>query len=193
MGIKNNDIEGAMHSCNQCSELEQEVARLKVQLEEMEKQAHHDVLTGLPNRRYFLEMLETRIIRCKRYGDITALLFLDVNGLKSVNDNYGHGAGDVVLARLAEILATNIRASDMVARIGGDEFAILLDNLDADEVDRKIAFLRERFGKANITHDGQDIKLGVSIGYCFVGPKDNVAELMVHADAAMYASKQAAD
>jgi len=108
--------------------------KLKDELADMELRANYDVLTGLPNRRYFIECLEKRIVRCKRYGDITALLFLDVDDLKAINDTYGHGAGDAMLVHMAKLLQDNIRASDMVARIGGDEFALLLDNLDADRV-----------------------------------------------------------
>ncbi|QJB69996.1 GGDEF domain-containing protein [Parasphingorhabdus halotolerans] len=162
---------------------------MKLQISELEKMARHDVLTGLPNRRSFIEALETRIMRCQRYGDITALLYLDVNGLKSVNDAQGHTAGDQLLVHLGRLLDDNIRASDMVARIGGDEFALLLDKLDADQVEAKIKFLMERIASSTLHYDGSQIKMSAAIGYCFVGPKDSVEDLMVQADQAMYALK----
>jgi len=155
----------------------------------MERRANHDVLTGLPNRRYFVESLQKRIMRCQRYGDNTALLFLDVDGLKAINDTHGHAAGDILLTGLAKILENNIRSCDMVARIGGDEFALLLDNLDADQVERKILFLIDRIKTANLEHESQVLKLGASIGYSFVGPTDTVPALMSRADEAMYKSK----
>ncbi|MEH6757164.1 MAG: GGDEF domain-containing protein [Parasphingorhabdus sp.] len=155
----------------------------------MEQRANHDILTGLSNRRFFIESLEKRIVRCQRYGDNTALLFLDVDNLKSVNDRYGHGAGDRLLIRFAEILKGNVRASDLVARIGGDEFALLLDNLDGDEVEQKILSLIRRIKLANLEYNGQKLKLGAAIGYSFIGPKDTVLALMSRVDEAMYRSK----
>ena len=178
--------------CAHCVELLAENARLKEQLREMEDRAHHDVLTGLPNRRFFIEGLKLRILRCQRYGDQTALLFLDVDGLKQVNDDHGHQAGDMLLIKFAEILADNIRASDMVARLGGDEFAILLDNMGEAEVAIKISALLGLIEKASVAFDGKSLKLSAAIGHCFVGPDDNVDDLMSRADAAMYEQKRKA-
>lgn len=176
-------------NCVHCIALQSENERLKAALVEMEQRANHDVLTGLPNRRYFIESLRKRIMRCQRYGDNTALLFLDVDELKATNDAHGHAAGDMVLINLAKLLNDNIRACDMVARIGGDEFALLLDNLDADEVERKILSLIKRIKTINLEHGSQTLKLAASIGYSFVGPTDTVSALMSRADEAMYKSK----
>ncbi len=176
--------------CNHCAALQVENLRLSKELAEMEKRANHDVLTGLPNRRFFIESLEKRIMRCQRYGDNTALLFLDVDDLKAVNDAHGHGAGDALLICLAKILKGNIRVCDMVARIGGDEFALLLDNLDADRVEKKILSLIDLIQSTDLKYDGQVLKLGAAIGYSFVGPADTVSTLMSRADEAMYRSKR---
>ena len=175
--------------CDNCLVLQQEIGALKADLAEMEQHAYHDVLTGLSNRRYFIESLDNRIARCQRYGDNCALLFLDVDNLKRVNDAHGHAAGDALLVRLAEILKDHTRTSDVVARIGGDEFGLLLDHLDADQVVDKIAFLVRQFARANCTHEGKPLPFGAAIGYCFVGPKDTVEALMSRADAAMYRAK----
>lgn len=175
--------------CTNCLVLQREIGALKEDLAEMMQHAYQDVLTALSNRRLFIESLENRIARCKRYGDICALLFLDVDNLKMVNDGHGHAAGDALLICLAEILKTHTRTSDVVARIGGDEFGILLDNLDADQVISKIDFLIEQFGSANCTYEGKSLPFGATIGYCFVGPKDTVEGLMSRADAAMYRAK----
>ncbi len=191
MGQSISDI-SSKEDCLQCDVLLQENARLKEQLREMENRAHHDVLTGLANRRYFIEGLKLRILRCQRYGNQTALLFLDVDGLKQVNDDYGHQAGDVLLAKLAEILKNNIRASDMVARIGGDEFAILLDNVGPKGVEQKVASLLTLIEEAEIEYGQSRLDLSAAIGHCFVGPDDHVDDLMSRADAAMYREKRKA-
>tara|TARA_R110000824_G_scaffold3839_8_gene18366 strand:- start:799 stop:1383 length:585 start_codon:yes stop_codon:yes gene_type:complete len=175
--------------CANCLLLEREIVALKDALVEMERYAYHDELTGLSNRRHFIQSLENRITRCQRYGDHSALLFLDVDALKAVNDQHGHAAGDALLMRLAEILQTHTRTTDVVARIGGDEFGLLLDNLDADQVVEKIASVMARIDAANCTHEGKHLPFGASIGYCFIGPKDTVEALMSRADAAMYRAK----
>lgn len=175
--------------CANCLILEQEIVVLKDALAEMERHAYHDELTGISNRRLFVQSLNNRITRCQRYGDNSALLFLDVDDLKAVNDEHGHAAGDALLVRLAEILQAHTRTTDVVARIGGDEFGLLLDNLDGDQVVDKIDFLMKRFATANCTHEGKQLPFGASIGYCFVGPKDTTDGLMSRADAAMYRAK----
>lgn len=180
---------GAQRECDNCDDLRTQMQALQSRLQEMEQLAHHDVLTGLPNRRYFIKSLENRVSRCLRYGDNSALLFLDVNNLKKINDTHGHGAGDLALSHLGQLLSGHIRQSDFVARIGGDEFGILLDNLDADEVERKIAALVDRISNSEIQYRETALRLRVAIGYCFVGPRDTVTDLLSRADAAMYAAK----
>ncbi|MEL6874553.1 MAG: GGDEF domain-containing protein [Pseudomonadota bacterium] len=181
---------GARNKGGKQADLQEQVRQLQSRLQEMERLAHHDVLTGLPNRRYFIKSLENRVARCLRYGDNSALLFLDVNNLKKINDTHGHGAGDLALSHLGQLLSSHVRQSDFVARIGGDEFGILLDNLDADEVEQKIAVLLDRIGKSEIQYRETALSLRVAIGYCFVGPRDTVTDLLSRADAAMYANKE---
>lgn len=177
------------HDCPKCKTLEKEIVSLKEALNEVKLHAYHDVLTGLPNRRLFVDQLENRIVRCQRYGDVCAILFLDVDNLKTTNDQFGHAAGDSLLTRLGEILNSNIRSTDLAARIGGDEYALLVDNLDADQVENKIAFLIDRVKNAHFKYEDIQMPFSVSIGYCFVGPTDTVEGLMSRADAAMYEAK----
>ncbi len=188
----NNSESSAKTDCDRCGVLLQENTRLKEQLREMENRAHHDVLTGLANRRFFMEGLKVRISRCQRYGDQTALLFLDVDGLKQVNDRHGHQAGDLLLTSLATILSDNVRVSDMVARIGGDEFAVLLDNIEPVQLEQKVASLLNLIQGADIKFGQQCLNLSAAIGHCFVGPQDNVEDLLSRADAAMYREKRKA-
>ena len=175
--------------CTSCDILQREILALKADLSEMKQHAYHDSLTGLSNRRFFVESLESRIARCQRDGDHCALLLLDVDNLKATNDEHGHAAGDFLLVRLAELLKRHTRTSDVVARIGGDEFGLLLDNLDCDQVVAKIAFLARQFATAICVHEGKPLPLGAAIGYCLVGPQDTIDGLMSRADAAMYLAK----
>lgn len=175
--------------CANCLTLKQELVALKEDLAEMKQHAYHDVLTGISNRRFFVDSLEDRVARCQRYGDNCAVLFLDVDNLKAINDQHGHAAGDALLVRMAEILKTNIRTTDVVARIGGDEFGMLLDHLNGDQVVDKIDFLIEQFGKENFAPDGRLLPFSAAIGYCFVGPQDTREGLMSRADASMYRAK----
>lgn len=177
-------------NCVTCAVLQREIGDLKREIAEMDQHVYLDTLTGLPNRRYFVQSLQSRVERCRRYGDNCAVLFLDVDDLKKINDNHGHAAGDIVLARLAQILRLHIRTSDIAARIGGDEFGLLFDNMDADEVEKKIAYLVDQFGKANCTYADQSLPVDANVRYCFVGPKDTVEGLMSRADAAMYRAKE---
>ncbi len=175
--------------CANCIKLEREIVALKADLAEMKQHAYHDVLTGIANRRLFVESLENRVARCQRYGDNCAVLFLDVDNLKAINDEHGHAAGDALLVRLAEILKAHTRTTDVVARIGGDEFGLLLDHLNGDQVVEKIDFLIEQFGKEEFVHEGKRLPFGAAIGYCFIGPTDTTHGLMSRADSAMYRAK----
>lgn len=177
-------------TCHNCHTLHKEIVELKEELSEMRRRAYYDELTGLANRRFFIDSLEGRISRCQRYGDNCAVLFLDVDNLKAVNDEHGHAAGDALLVRLGEILKINTRTSDVIARIGGDEFCLLMDNLDSDRVVDKIASLADQFASANYRFNGKKLPVSAAIGYCFVGPKDTVEGLMSRADAAMYRVKE---
>lgn len=155
----------------------------------MKQYDYNDVLTGISNRHLFVEQLEDRVARCRRYGDNCAVLFLDIDKLQAINDEHGDAAGDALLVRFAEILKTHVRTTDVVARIGDDAFGLLLDNLNGDQVADKIDFLLQELAKENIIHDGKRLPLSASIGYCFVGPRDTTVGLMSRADAAIYRAK----
>ena len=100
---------------------------------ELEKHANYDKLTGLPNRRLFFEQLDRIIAEGERYGESFALLFIDLDGFKSVNDNYGHEVGDEVLILVGNRLVSNVRRSDIVSRMGGDEFTVIIRNVEEKE------------------------------------------------------------
>ncbi len=158
--------------------------------EEIRRLAHVDVLTGLPNRALFNERLERALAQAKRYKRTFALLFLDLDGFKSVNDTYGHAMGDQVLREVGKRLPETIRVADTVSRLGGDEFTILLIQLNTPEeavivAERILASLAQPLSFADKT-----ITIGASIGIS-VFPKDGeeAAPLLQRADNAMYLAK----
>src|SRR5580765_498188 len=110
--------------------LRDEIIKLESKVQQLDQLAHLDPLIGLPNRRGFMRQLEALIARVKRYGDHGAMLFVDIDGLKAINDSYGHQAGDEALIRVSEMLVSGVRSGDCVARLGGDEFGILLEHAD---------------------------------------------------------------
>ena len=160
--------------------------------QQLEYQAVTDPLTGLLNRRGFYQAVESALVRNERADKAQALLYLDLDGFKRINDNHGHDAGDWALRWVAEQLKAGLRPFDVVARMGGDEFTALLDNLDYPEQAAKVAEkLMERIAMEQ-TVDGVHISLGVSIGIAtYPECGANLDSLLRAADIAMYAAKQA--
>jgi len=152
--------------------------------------AHHDALTGLPNRHLFDDRVEEAYKRCLRHNEKLALLFVDLDKFKPINDTYGHAAGDLVLRVLAHRLGNTVRATDTVSRVGGDEFMVLLEELEsaaeAEEVAEKIqASLLEPIG-----FEGHELRVGASIGVgVYPDNAPSIKALMEFADQAMYQAK----
>ncbi|NOT10343.1 MAG: GGDEF domain-containing protein [Methylococcaceae bacterium] len=164
----------------------------RIQIEKkIQYMASHDDLTGLPNRALFRDRLEMAQNMALRNKAKLAILFIDLDGFKVVNDNYGHKVGDLLLQEVAKLLQATVRQSDSVARIGGDEFIILLngviDKLDAVVVAEKIlAAFRQPILLA-----GQSAKVGASIGISiFPDHSSDTEKLIVYADDAMYEIKK---
>lgn len=164
-----------------------------IQLHERTREmAVTDPLTGLHNRRYFIAGLENHLRRAERYDEELALLLLDCDDLKRVNDEYGHYCGDRALELVAELLRRCLRDSDETARLGGDEFACLLLNADERLARRATARLRDGFATNHIESDsGESIDVSVSMGVALY-PRDagDVHELMRKADDALYRAKR---
>jgi diguanylate cyclase (GGDEF)-like protein/PAS domain S-box-containing protein len=150
--------------------------------------ADHDDLTGLINRRRFQEELERHLAQCRRYGMTGALLVLDLDGFKAVNDNHGHSAGDRVLQAVANALRDRLRESDIVARLGGDEFAVLLPRSSDDAAEQVCRALEEAIPIEVPTPGGRPIE--VSVGFApFADGVESVDDVLSAADASMYAAK----
>jgi diguanylate cyclase (GGDEF)-like protein len=173
--------------------LRQRIARL-VQASRAEQHVRHlaynDPLTGLPNRSMFMEQLGSLLNRVRRKGQMMAILFLDLDRFKMVNDTLGHDVGDLLLKAVAERINRCVRSGDLVARLGGDEFTIILDNISTHKVAASVAekichALAEPF-----TFIGQEMYVSTSIGISLC-PQDgaDIGSLMKHADTAMFKAK----
>jgi len=176
------------------SEIRSQVDALHTRQEELAHLAGHDTLTGLPNRMRFMERLDQAIRRASLSGEMLAVMFVDLNGFKQINDRLGHSTGDRTLVVVAQRLRAALRGADIVARFGGDEFVVLLSGVRSAETTRNTAARVQAAMEAPLTLDTHRVRVGVSIGISEF-PADGVhAEaLLMKADTAMYAAKTAAD
>jgi cyclic di-GMP phosphodiesterase Gmr len=170
--------------------------RVTLQAERTELQASlrrladHDPLTGLWNRRRFEEELHREAARCKRYAERSAVLMIDLDAFKKVNDTHGHQAGDELLKLVASRIRAALRESDSIARIGGDEFAAILPNIAPEAVAHVAAMLRQVILASRITLNGTTIGIGASIGSQTLDENaPDQQAVMANADAAMYQIK----
>jgi diguanylate cyclase (GGDEF)-like protein len=175
----------------EAEEMRQALARASRMLLEAQHKALHDPLTGLPNRELFVEVANQQLVVCRSQGLKLAVLYIDLDGFKSVNDSYGHAVGDELLCAVATRLRNATRGADLAARLGGDEFAILLVNTRlaaAEKVARKLAsLLSQPYAISGLTQ-----QISASIGASeYPSSGTSIAALMERADAAMYKSKAA--
>jgi diguanylate cyclase (GGDEF)-like protein len=170
--------------------LRQELMETKRRLEEAERAADRDQLLPLLNRRAFVRELMRQISLVGRYGTPATLLYFDLNEFKSINDSLGHAAGDAVLAHFAGLLLENIRDTDVVGRLGGDEFGILLSHANIEQGQRKANRLTLLLENSPAVWNGNDIPIRFSYGTFELKPGDTADDALARADAAMYAHKR---
>lgn len=167
-----------------------DISHLKRQEEELLHMATHDPLTGLHNRREFNAIFERHLSRVRRYGDSGALLWMDLDGFKQINDGLGHNAGDELLSSIAHRMKATVRDSDVVARLGGDEFAVLYPNVDEEQAKLAAERLLEAIRKHSVVIEGQTLRSTSSMGVVLFPEHGNSAsELFLKADMAMYSAK----
>ena len=172
--------------------LRAEVARLEARVEELDQLANLDSLVPVANRRGLFAQLDRMIARHERHGTPTALLFVDVDGLKALNDSFGHAAGDAALIHLTEMMVSSVRQTDLVARIGGDEFAVLLDEADEQSTRDTVARLADRVADCEFCFEGKCLPLSIAIGFTLIVAGDTPVAVLDRADEAMYREKDAA-
>jgi diguanylate cyclase (GGDEF)-like protein len=166
-------------------------ARLILRTIELEKMAAHDGLTQLYNRRYFYERFQEMLAQTLISKQSLALVMMDIDGLKKINDEYGHAVGDIMIANLAKVIDKHIRANDVPSRLGGDEFAILMPDTDKRGAFALAQRLWEELEKVPMyEHEGLQVMLNISIGVSgFPWGGEDMDEMMHWADADMYANK----
>jgi len=181
------------------AELLEEIGRLRAQIAQLEsavgdldRLAHRDPLVPVFNRRGMMRELELIIGRFERHGTPAALLFVDLDGLKMLNDCFGHAAGDAALIHVAEKLRAGVRATDCVARHGGDEFCVLLDHADEAAAAETARRLVNSIAADEFLFEGTPMPLSVAIGLTLVESGDSATTLLARADQAMYRVKVAA-
>jgi diguanylate cyclase (GGDEF)-like protein len=169
--------------------LRAQLARALARIDELQASADTDFLLDIPNRRGFERELHRAIAYIKRYHASGALIVLDVDRLKPINDAFGHAAGDVVLKAIVAVLRRHVRASDVVGRLGGDEFALLLWNLSETDARAKAAALEQAIDGLSFTFRGSTVTAGASAGTAILGPQAEAGRALEQADSAMYVRK----
>jgi diguanylate cyclase (GGDEF)-like protein/PAS domain S-box-containing protein len=168
-----------------------DISERKMMEEKLRWQATHDHLTGLYNRRYFENYLEKEIENVKRSGIKSALVYLDLDRFKYVNDTAGHEVGDKILVNLSQMLNKSVRRFDIVARIGGDEFALILKNVDADIAVGIAEEIRESLSSLRVHHENNEYHINASFGVAMLDLENLTAgDMMANADIACHVAKR---
>lgn len=168
-----------------------DITQRKRAQKDLEFMAMHDKLTGLNNRHFFDSSLRQMAATCTRDNSCHALLYLDLDHFKVINDTFGHNHGDMVLRDISSLLSRRIRQSDILCRIGGDEFAVLLINTDLDHAQDIAEQIRKMLCNFQHVQNGQNFEISASIGLCAIdGKSSNSVEYMKQADIALYVAKR---
>lgn len=160
-------------------------------IRELERLAEADPLTGLLNRRGLARRLTERLAEAARHLEPGVLMFCDMDGLKAINDRFGHAAGDAAILATARAIREAVRATDTVARIGGDEFAVVMSRVDAEQGLALAARLSAAVRRTAFDWQGEPVPLGLSVGIAPFTGEEEAEALLTLADRAMYAEKRA--
>jgi diguanylate cyclase (GGDEF)-like protein len=169
--------------------LEATVADLRAQNAELMRLADQDALMPMANRRAFLQAVSRQISNAKRHGGQSSLLYVDLDNMKQINDRFGHAAGDAALIHLADTLIANVRNEDVVGRLGGDEFGVLLIGSGQQAADEKAVALGQALRKVPLVWNGMPIVLSAAIGAHEIAEGSTVEASLEAADLAMYRVK----
>jgi len=169
--------------------LRAQLALALARIDELQAHADTDFLLDIPNRRGFERELNRSIAYIKRYHASGALIVLDVDRLKPINDAFGHAAGDQVLKAIVAELSRQVRSSDVIGRLGGDEFALLLWNLSETDAHAKAASLERAVDRLTFTFRGRTVTTGASAGVAVLDPHAEAGRALEQADSAMYVRK----
>ena len=171
--------------------LRQDLDQSMSRIEYLEQFADQDSLAPVANRRAFVRELSRNLSYAERYGTLSSVIYLDLSGLKQLNDSKGHAAGDATLMHVAAALTENLRESDMLGRLGGDEFGVILSHTDAAQALEKGRQLAHAIMAKPVDYEGAKITVTASYGITTFKPGDSAQEAMEAADRAMYEQKNA--
>ncbi len=169
--------------------LREQLAQAQTRIDELQASVDIDFLLDIPNRRGFERALNRAVAYIKRYHASGALIVLDVDRLKPINDAFGHAAGDLVLKAIVAELLRHVRSSDVIGRLGGDEFALLLWNLSETDARAKAASLEQAIDRLSFVFRGRTVTAGASAGVAILGPHAEAGRALEEADSAMYVRK----
>jgi diguanylate cyclase (GGDEF)-like protein len=170
--------------------LRREIAIARARIGELEARADVDSLLDIFNRRGFERELKRALAYVKRYGTPAALMYIDLDGFKAVNDRHGHGTGDALIKAVTRELVAHVRASDVVGRLGGDELGVLVWRVDEAQASAKARNLEILIERISVMHGQVQVQVGASVGTSPLLPDATPAEAIEAADRAMYARKQ---
>ena len=182
-------LDEAIALVDEIERLRAKLAEYEARVAELDRLAHRDPLVDLPNRRSFLANLDRLIARINRYGGEAALLFVDLDGLKAINDRFGHDAGDKALVEVARLLVASVRESDFVARLAGDEFGILLEYSDELSAWQTALRVVEAVDDCQFCVEAACLSLSVAVGVGVVKRGDTAQSVLARADKDMYRIK----
>jgi len=170
-------------------EAEQTIAEQSARIEKLEVMTTTDPLTGLLNRRGLMQELTHAIANAERHHEPALLIYIDLDGFKSVNDTYGHAVGDAKLKFVAETLLSTIRQTDYAARLGGDEFALLLSHSELEGGKQRARFIQQQLNFSRFKSQGGLIPIRASFGIAEIGPGSKLDDIVHIADSQMYCNK----
>ncbi|MFQ5984392.1 MAG: GGDEF domain-containing protein [Alphaproteobacteria bacterium] len=182
--------EATLQLMAEVDKLRRELKVSRERMSQLEKLADQDPLVPVANRRAFVRELARVMSYSQRYGTRSSVLYIDLDGLKAINDTYGHAAGDAALLHVAKLLMENVRGSDVVGRLGGDEFGVILAQADQPTANEKAAALASAIETRPLTWNGKVVVLCIAYGAYSFKPDEDPVTAIGHADKAMYASKQ---
>jgi len=195
MGVPENELtpnvqRALLGLMGEVDQLRKDTERLRSRVRELESLADHDVLLPVLNRRAFVREVSRALALAERHEAPSALVYFDLNGFKDVNDNYGHAAGDTALHHVAATLTANLRETDSVGRLGGDEFGVVLTLTTVAQAEHKANELANAIENTAFVHDGIELNINAAWGVHPLQAGVNVDAAMAQADAAMYVRKQ---
>ncbi len=173
-------------------DVNRELTRTRESLAEIEQLVDVDCVAPIPNRRAFLRRLSWAITMHGRYGHPSAILYFDLNDFKQINDAYGHAAGDLAIRHISQLLSTTMRESDFLARIGGDEFAVIMYYADEDAARNRGAKIAEKLKQTPFTFNGKQLQVTTAFGYYAIRNGDDAESALAAADMSMYVDKRRA-